>query len=77
MEVNNGSLTIKAKRPALGFLANETVDVPEFTYIEIDWGINRFPEGASYEQGLRNEAIMVIIFMGDEKLPSGSVFIPR
>ena len=58
-------------------MPNETVNVPEFTYLEIDWGVNRFPEGASYEQGVRNEAIMVMIFMGDERLPSGSIFIPN
>ncbi|MFB3101461.1 MAG: hypothetical protein ACE1ZM_08465, partial [Gammaproteobacteria bacterium] len=47
----------------------------EFTYVEIDWGVNKFPEGASYEQGVRNEAIMVFIFMGNEHQPSGSFFI--
>ncbi len=76
LEVNDGSLTIEAKRWAFGVIPNETVNVPEFTYVEIDWGINRFPEGASYEQGVRNEAIMVLIFMGDEHQPSGSMFIP-
>ncbi len=76
LEVNNASLTIEAKRRAFGFMTNETVNVSEFTHVEIDWGVNLFPEGASYEQGVRNEAIMVIIFMGDERLPSGSVFIP-
>lgn len=76
LEINNGSLTIEAKRRAFGFMVNETVNVPEFTHVEIDWGVNQFPEGASYEQGIRNEAIMVVIFMGDERLSSGSLFIP-
>lgn len=76
LEVNNDSLVVETKRRAFGIMINETVNVPEFTFIEIDWGINKFPEGASYEQGVRNEALMVIIFMGDERLPSGSLFIP-
>ena len=76
LDVNNGSLIIEAKRRAFGIMPNETVNVPEFTHVEIDWGVNRFPEGSSYEQGVRNEAIMVMIFMGDENMPSGSVFIP-
>lgn len=76
LEINNGGLTIEAKRRAFGFMVNETVNVPEFTHVEIDWGVNQFPEGASYEQGIRNEAIMVLIFMGDERLSSGSLFIP-
>ena len=76
LEVEDNSLTIDAKRHAFGMMPNETVNVPEFTYVEIDWGVNKFPEGASYEQGVRNEAIMILIFMGDERQPSGSMFIP-
>lgn len=76
LELDNDMLLLEAKRRALGIMPNETVNVPEFTYVEIDWGINKFPEGASYEQGVRNEAIMVLIFMGDERQPSGSLFIP-
>ncbi|MCW8799715.1 MAG: hypothetical protein OQK71_02190 [Desulfobacter sp.] len=38
--------------------------------------INKHPQGASYEQSVRNEAIMVMIFMGDERKASGSLFIP-
>jgi hypothetical protein len=74
--VNDDSLVIEAKRGSFGIMVNEAVNVPDFTFIEIDWGVNKFPEGASYEQGVRNEAIMVIIFMGDERMPSGSIFIP-
>ena len=48
----------------------------EFSHVEIDWGVIRHPQGASYEQGVRSEALMVIIFMGDERQPSGSMFIP-
>ena len=74
--VTDDSLVIEAKRPAFGIMVNEAVDVPEFGYIEIDWGVDKFPEGASYEQGIRNEALLVMIFMGDERKHSGSIFIP-
>ena len=76
IEVGDESLLIEAKRRSFGAMINDSVDVSEFTQIEIDWGVNRFPQGASYEQGIRNEAIMLLIFMGDERLPSGSMFIP-
>lgn len=69
-------LLIEAKRPAFGLMTNESVNLPDFTSIEIDWGVDKFPEGASYESGVRNEAIMVLMFMGDERLSSGSFFIP-
>ncbi|GAB6905214.1 hypothetical protein JCM12296A_10490 [Desulfosarcina cetonica] len=76
LEVADDRLIIEAKRPAFGILTNETVNVPTFSSVEIDWGVNTFPEGASYEQGIRNEAIMVIFFLGDERQPSGALFIP-
>lgn len=76
LEVGDVGLVIEAKRKAFGILPNETVNIPEFSHVEVDWGINNFPEGASYEQGVRNEALMLIIFMGDERKPSGSIFIP-
>lgn len=76
LDVTESRFIIEAKRHAFGLMPNETVNVPEFTYVEIDWGVNKFPEGASYEQDIRNEAIMLMIFMGDERQPSGSMFIP-
>lgn len=76
LDVGEKGLILEAKRHAFGVMPNESVNVPEFTYVEIDWGVNKFLEGASYEQGVRNEAIMVFIFMGDENQPSGSFFIP-
>jgi len=74
LDVGEKGLALEAKRHAFGVMPNESVNVPEFTYVEIDWGVNKFPEGASYEQGVRNEAIMVFIFMGDERQQSGSLF---
>ena len=76
LEVTDDSLLIEAKRRAFGIMPNETVNVAEFSHVEVDWGVNVFPEGTSYEQGVRNEAIMIFFFMGDERLPSGSIFIP-
>ena len=76
LEIKNDSLVIEARRRAFGIMPNESVNVPEFTYVEIDWGIDKFPEGASYEQGVRNESIMLVIFMGDGRQSSGSMFIP-
>ena len=75
--VGENNLKLDIKRRALGLMPNESVNVPDFTHVEIDWGVTRFPAGASYEQGVRNEALMVIFFLGDERQPSGSIFIPN
>ena len=58
--IPNG-LLLEAKRRAFGIMPNESVNVPDFTFIEIDWGVNQHPSGTSYERGVRNEAIMVIV----------------
>ena len=76
LDVGADGLVLEANHHAFGVLANEAVNVPEFTYVELDWGVRKFPKGASYEQGVRNEALMLIVFMGDERQPSGSFFIP-
>lgn len=76
-DIQENALVIEAHRKALGLMPNEAVNLPEFRFIEIDWGVNVHPVGASYEQGVRNEAIMAIVFMGDERHPSGSMFIPN
>lgn len=73
---SDNKLTIEAMRHAFGIMLNESVNLRDFTYIEIDWGVNRFPEGASYEKNVRNESLMVFIFLGDERKASGSMFIP-
>lgn len=74
--VDKNGLHLEIKARALGLMPNESVNVPDFTHVEIDWGINKFPAGASYEKGKRNEALMVVIFLGDERQASGSMFIP-
>lgn len=76
LDVGEDVLVLEAKQRAFGIMTNESINVPAFTFVEIDWGVARFPLGASYEQGIRNEPIMVILFMGDERQPSGSMFIP-
>ncbi len=76
LDVGENVLVLEAKRRAFGIMPNESINVPTFTFIEIDWGVTRFPLGASYERGVRNEPIMVFLFMGDERQPSGSLFIP-
>ena len=52
LDVGEKGLILEAKRHAFGVMPNESVNVLEFTYVEIDWGVNKFPEGASYEQGV-------------------------
>src|SRR5215472_10057976 len=69
-------LALETKTRAFGLLLNE-MDVQDYSRVRIEWGVDAFPPGASYERGVRAEAIMVYIFFGKERHASGSVFIPN
>jgi hypothetical protein len=48
--------------------------VPGVDHIVIEWGVNRFPIGADWEQGNKRVPIGVIFSFGDKKLSSGLPF---
>lgn len=73
--VANNALVMQTKRQAQGLLLNEA-DVLNYSKIRIEWGVDKFPEGASYEKAVRSDAIMIYVFFGDKKLSSGSLLIP-
>jgi hypothetical protein len=68
-------LALETRSRAFGLLLNE-MDVRDASRVQIEWGVNAFPPGASYERGIRAEAIMLYIFFGKERHASGSLFIP-
>ena len=39
--------------------------------------MHQYPEGASYENDARSEAIMIMVFFGYDKISSGSMLIPN
>ena len=77
MNVSNKGLELEAKKNMMGIMLNEGVDLNEFSSIRLNWGIIKYPEGASYEQGILNEALMVIVFFGYDKISSGHFLIPN
>ena len=77
LDIDDGGLVIEAKEPVRGYLANESVKIKDFSKVRIEWGIRKYPNGASYEKGVRNEALILYVFFGDKKISSGSIFIPN
>jgi hypothetical protein len=73
--VSQGNLVLETRSRAFGLLLNET-DVRDYSRVRIEWGVDAFPPGASYETGVRSEAIMVYVFFGNERHASGSLLIP-
>ena len=70
-----GALHVRAKEAAFGLILHE-LDINGANHVRMHWGVSTYPAGASYQHGIDNEAIMVYVFFGDAKIPSGSIFIP-
>ena len=68
-------LILATKTRAFALLLNEA-DVQGYSKIRIQWGVDIYPPGASYEKGVRAEAVMVYVFFGKERLSSGSLLVP-
>ncbi len=77
LDVSEDALILEAKRRMRGFLINEGVDLDKFSTIRIEWGILKYPEGATYEDRVNNEALMVIVFFGYDRISSGHFAIPK
>jgi hypothetical protein len=69
-------LALEALKPAQGLLINNLANAGAYSAVEIEWGVGQHPQGASYERQVNNEAIMVHVFFGSRKMPSGSMFVP-
>jgi len=77
LDVNEDALILEAKKAVFGILIDEAVDVKEFSRIRIEWGVNKYAKGASYAKKVNNEALMLYIFFGYDKISSGSFLIPN
>ena len=77
LEIGAQGLILDCKSPMLGIIVKEGVDLEKFASIRLEWGVIDYPEGASYEEGVRNEALMVIVFFGYNKVSSGHLLIPN
>lgn len=76
LKLTDKGLVMEALRPAQAIIGYKHGHVDSYRDIEIVWGVNKFPKGASYAKGRRNEAIMLYVFFGKENIDSGSVLIP-
>src|SRR5262249_50147579 len=69
------ALVLETRKRAAGLLLSE-VDVNTYSTIRIKWGVEAFPPGASYANGVRSESIMVYVFFGTKKISSGHFLVP-
>ena len=76
LDVDEGALFFEAKKPLMALMVKNFVVPAEYSKIKIEWGAVKYPRGASYEGEVNNEALLVVVFFGDEKISSGHLAIP-
>jgi hypothetical protein len=76
LSIENGALILAAKEQLRGFVYNDSLDIEKFSRVRIEWGVIKYPEGASYERHVRNEALMIYLSFGHEKKASGNIILP-
>ena len=76
LDVDEGALFLEAKKPLMALIVKESVDPGKYSKVKIEWGVIKYPKGASYEGKVNNEALLVLVFFGDEKISSGHLTIP-
>ena len=77
LSIVDGALQLEAKTQLRGFIYNDSLHIEQFSTARLEWGVTKFPEGASYEKHVRNEALMVYFSFGEEKISSGSILLPN
>ena len=68
-------LEISAQVPAFGLMVLKNIHLEDPDTIEIEWGINKYPEGADWDNEVNREAVMVYLFFG-ESMDSGTFYLP-
>lgn len=69
------ALHLQVKEEAFGIMLHEE-DIPGARRVRLHWGVSQYPDGATYQHGVDDEAIMVYVFFGHETYDSGSWLIP-
>lgn len=71
----NQRLVIETTGEEVGLIVRE-LELPGVERIRIRWGVDRYPRGADWEQGVYRVPVAAMISFGDEKIGSGSLFVP-
>ena len=77
LDVDEGALILEARRRLRAFIVNDSLEPRKYSGVRVEWGVVKYPRGASYEAEVNNEAIQVLIFFGYEKISSGHLVLPN
>ena len=67
---------IEAKARMSGFILNDHVNLENVKTIKLTWGVSNICKDVSYDRHVNNEALMLYIFFGKEKIPVATFWCP-
>ena len=72
---NHQRLMLETSDKKAGFFVKR-LSLPGVNAIRLVWGVERYPQGADWEQGNHRVAIAVVVSFGETKIDSGAFYIP-
>ena len=73
--VDDKILKISTTRPAFGFMIKKNLLIKQANWLEIEWGIERYPKAVNWDNSKNREAVMVYLFFGDT-VPAEHFYLP-
>jgi hypothetical protein len=71
----NGRLILETVNEVAGVFV-QTLNLPGVRRLRVRWGVDRYPQGADWGKGVNRLPIAIMVSFGQEKMASGSVFLP-
>lgn len=72
----NGRLVLETDGQEVGLIVRE-LDLTGAERVRIRWGVERYPQGANWDEGVYRVPIAAMISFGEEKIDSGALFVPN
>jgi hypothetical protein len=71
-----GRLVLETATETAGVLVQK-LHVPDVRRLRVRWGVDRYPQGAGWAKGEYRVPIAVMVSFGEDKIDSGSLFVPN
>ena len=65
ISLDNQRLSISTIKPAFGLMVKKDLNIEQAKWVEIDWGVEQYPEKADWSKGKNREAVMIYFFFGE------------
>ena len=71
-----GRLVLETATETAGGVVQK-LNVPHVRRLRVHWGVDRYPQGADWAKGVYRVPIAVMVSFGEDKMASGSLFVPN